>query len=78
MNKKRIYIQEVATRDGFQNEAAFIETEAKIALINRLSDCGYAKVEVTSFTSPRAIPALRDAEAVMHNITRREGVVYTV
>jgi hydroxymethylglutaryl-CoA lyase len=75
---QRLYIQEVATRDGFQNEAQFVDTDAKIALINRLSDCGYAKIEVTSFTSPKAIPALRDAEAVMHQITRRPGVVYTV
>jgi hydroxymethylglutaryl-CoA lyase len=78
MSSKRVYIQEVATRDGFQNEAAFVDTDAKIALVNRLSECGYAKIEVTSFTSPKAIPALRDAEAVMHQITRRAGVVYTV
>jgi hydroxymethylglutaryl-CoA lyase len=78
MMKKRLYIQEVATRDGFQNEARFVDTDAKIALIDQLSACGYAKIEVTSFTSPKAIPALRDAEAVMHQIVRREGVVYTV
>jgi hydroxymethylglutaryl-CoA lyase len=75
---KLLYINEVATRDGFQNEAAFIDTDDKIALINRLSACGYAKIEVTSFTSPKAIPALRDAEAVMHGIERVQGVVYTV
>ncbi|WP_321894729.1 hydroxymethylglutaryl-CoA lyase [Paraburkholderia heleia] len=75
---KVLYLNEVATRDGFQNEAAFIDTDDKIALINRLSACGYAKIEVTSFTSPKAIPALRDAEAVMHGIERVPGVVYTV
>ncbi|MBB6103610.1 hydroxymethylglutaryl-CoA lyase [Paraburkholderia bannensis] len=75
---KRLYLNEVATRDGFQNEAAFIDTDDKIALIDALSACGYAKIEVTSFTSPKAIPALRDAEAVMHGIKRSPGVVYTV
>ena len=78
MTTKRLYIQEVATRDGFQNEARFVDTEAKIALIDHLSACGYEKIEVTSFTSPKAIPALRNAEPVMHNIVRHEGVVYTV
>jgi hydroxymethylglutaryl-CoA lyase len=78
MGKQRLYIQEVATRDGFQNEAVFVDTEDKIALVNALSGCGYAKIEVTSFTSPKAIPALKDAEAVMHRIRRKEGVVYTV
>jgi hydroxymethylglutaryl-CoA lyase len=76
--RPRLYIQEVATRDGFQNEARFVETDDKVALIDRLSACGFAKIEVTSFTSPRAITALRDAEAVMHRIVRAPGVVYTV
>jgi hydroxymethylglutaryl-CoA lyase len=75
---KKLFIHEVATRDGFQNEARFVDTDAKIALVNRLGQCGFAKIEVTSFTSPKAIPALRDAEAVMHGITRVPGVVYTV
>jgi isopropylmalate/homocitrate/citramalate synthase len=75
---KRLFMQEVATRDGFQNENTFIETAQKIDLINALSECGYAKIEVTSFTSPKAIPALRDAEAVMAGITRKPGVEYTV
>lgn len=75
---KRLFMQEVATRDGFQNEKTFIQTGDKIALINELSQCGYAKIEVTSFTSPKAIPALRDAEAVMAGIARQPGVEYTV
>ena len=75
---RRVRIREVGPRDGFQNEARFIETDDKVALIDRLSACGFAKIEVTSFTSPRAIPALRDAEAVMHRIERRPGVIYTV
>ncbi|KVQ85939.1 hydroxymethylglutaryl-CoA lyase [Burkholderia multivorans] len=74
---KRLHLHEVAPRDGLQNEAAFVDTDAKIALIDALSACGYAKIEVTSFTSPKAIPALRDAEAVMHGIARVPGVVYT-
>ncbi len=74
----RIYFNEVVTRDGFQNEPNFIPTDDKIALVDALSQCGYAKVEVTSFTSPKAIPMLRDAEEVMGRITRVPGVEYTV
>ncbi len=74
---ERLYINDVAPRDGFQNESTFIPTEQKIAIINQLSRCGLAKIEATSFTSPRAIPALADAEAVMHQIDRAPGVVYT-
>ncbi len=74
----RIYIQEVVTRDGFQAEPHFIPKEDKIRLINRLSHAGYSKIEVTSFTSPKAIPMLADAEAVMRGIERVPGVEYTV
>jgi hydroxymethylglutaryl-CoA lyase len=74
----RIFFNEVATRDGFQIESQFIPTDDKIALIDALSDCGYAKIEVTSFTSPKAIPMLRDAAEVMARIRRVPGVEYTV
>ena len=74
----RIFFNEVVTRDGFQIEPNFIPTDEKIALIDGLSECGYAKIEVTSFTSPKAIPMLRDAEEVMGRITRVPGVEYTV
>jgi hydroxymethylglutaryl-CoA lyase len=76
-NGTRLFVNEVATRDGFQMESRFIPTEDKIALVDRLSGLGYAKIEVTSFTSPKAIPALRDGEEVMGRIARRPGVVYT-
>jgi hydroxymethylglutaryl-CoA lyase len=75
--KRRLYIQEVVTRDGFQAESQFIPTEEKIHLINELGRAGYAKIEVTSFTSPKAIPMLADAEEVMRSIERVPGVQYT-
>jgi hydroxymethylglutaryl-CoA lyase len=75
---QRIHFNEVVTRDGFQNEPAFVATDAKVALIDELSACGYAKIEVTSFTSAKAIPMLRDAEEVMGRIRRAPGVEYTV
>ena len=76
-NRTRLYLNEVATRDGFQMEGRFIPTDDKVALIDRLSGLGYAKIEVTSFTSPKAIPALADGEAVMQRLRRQPGVIYT-
>lgn len=73
----KLKINEVATRDGLQNEATFVETDDKVQLVDQLSGLGYSKIEVTSFTSPTAIPALKDAEVVMHRIRREPGVVYT-
>jgi hydroxymethylglutaryl-CoA lyase len=74
----RIYFNEVATRDGFQIEPSFIPTDLKVELIDALSQCGYAKIEATSFTSPKAIPMLKDAEEVMSRIQRNPKVEYSV
>lgn len=73
----RIEINEVGPRDGLQIEKTFVPTEEKITLVDALSDCGFARIEVTSFTSPKAIPALADAQDVMRRIRRNPGVIYT-
>jgi hydroxymethylglutaryl-CoA lyase len=73
---ERIYIHDVVTRDGLQIEPGWVPTERKIELIDRLSATGVAKIEATSFVSPKAIPNLRDAEAVMAGIERNRAVTY--
>jgi hydroxymethylglutaryl-CoA lyase len=75
-NHKRLYIHEVAPRDGFQIESVFIPTEQKVQLIDALSRTGVSKIEVTSFTAPKAIPSLADAERVMEAISRSPHVQY--
>src|SRR5262245_27546094 len=72
-----VTICEVGTRDGFQIEPEFIPTEQKIEVVDRLSAAGLPRIEVTSFVSPKAIPALRDAEAVMVGIKRRPETRYS-
>jgi hydroxymethylglutaryl-CoA lyase len=72
----RVTICEVGTRDGFQIESDFIPTEQKVEVVNLLSDAGVPRIEVTSFVHPRAVPQLRDAEAVMAAIRRRPGTRY--
>ncbi|QWE01980.1 hydroxymethylglutaryl-CoA lyase [Polynucleobacter sp. JS-JIR-II-b4] len=74
----RIYFNDVVMRDGFQIEPNFVPTDDKVKLVDTLSECGFAKIEVTSFTSPKAIPMLRDAEEVMGRIKRVPGVECTV
>ena len=74
----RLFFNDVVARDGFQIEPNFIPTDDKVALVDALSQCGFAKIEVTSFTSPKAIPMLRDAEEVMSRIQRVLEVEYTV
>jgi hydroxymethylglutaryl-CoA lyase len=73
---ERVTIVEMAPRDGLQNEARLVDTGDKIRLVDLLSDCGYERIEVTSFVSPRWVPQMADAPAVMAGITRRQGTRY--
>jgi hydroxymethylglutaryl-CoA lyase len=72
----KLIVQEVAPRDGLQIEPTWVETADKIALIDQLSTAGFTRIEAGSFVSPKAIPALRDGEAVFTQIQRREGVIF--
>jgi hydroxymethylglutaryl-CoA lyase len=74
---RRISIYEVGLRDGLQNEAAFVPTQDKIALADMLGDAGLARIELTSFVSPRWIPQLGDHDIVASEVKRRPGVHYS-
>lgn len=56
---------DVAPRDGLQNIADTLSTEAKIRLVRGLLDAGVPRVEATSFVSPTWVPQLADAPAVI-------------
>ena len=73
-----VRVMEVGPRDGLQNEKTLLPAASKIALVQRLVDCGLPAVEVTSFVSPRWVPQLADAEQVLAGIRRRPGVDYPV
>lgn len=73
----QVTIFEMGPRDGLQNEKAQIATTDKITLVNLLSECGFSKIEVTSFVSLKWVPQMADAAAVLAGINRKSGVVYT-
>lgn len=60
-----IRLLEVGPRDGLQNEPEVIPTEVKIEYVRRLAAAGLKRIEVTSFVSPRWVPQLADASAVL-------------
>ncbi|MEM9582512.1 MAG: hydroxymethylglutaryl-CoA lyase [Pseudomonadota bacterium] len=73
----RVDIVEVGPRDGLQNEAEFIATERKIALIDCLSRAGFRRIEVASFVSPKWVPQMADGARVLKGVKRRPGVLLT-
>src|SRR5947208_11078562 len=71
-----VTVVEVSARDGLQSFHRWVDTDVKVAMVDRLSDVGFPVIEVTNFAHPRVIPHLKDAEEVMARITRKDGVVY--
>ena len=76
--KEKVTIFEVGPRDGLQNEKRLIPAEDKIRLVDLLSDCGFTKIEVTSFVSPKWVPQMADNTQVMAGINRKPGISYAV
>jgi hydroxymethylglutaryl-CoA lyase len=74
--KEDVTIYEVGPRDGLQNEKKLIATEDKIKLVDAITACGFTKVEVTSFVSPKWVPQMSDASAVLEGIDRKKVITY--
>ena len=73
-----VKIVDVGPRDGLQNEKAYISTDDKVALIDKLSDAGVSSIEATAFVSPKWVPQMADHADVMRRIRRRKGTTYPV
>jgi hydroxymethylglutaryl-CoA lyase len=75
---RKVRIVDVAPRDGLQNEAKSVPTQAKLELIERLQDAGVVAIEATAFVSPKWVPQMADHAQVMAGIRKRPGVAYPV
>ncbi|GLO71059.1 hydroxymethylglutaryl-CoA lyase [Phaeobacter inhibens] len=71
-----VEIFEVGPRDGLQNEKRDIPVAEKIALIDRLTDAGFRRIEVASFVSPRWVPQMAGSGEVLAGIRRSSDVRY--
>jgi isopropylmalate/homocitrate/citramalate synthase len=73
-----VRIYEVGPRDGLQNEALAVPTDAKRQYIRRLVAAGLCEVEATSFVAPRAVPQLADADLLLGTLERPPHVRFPV
>ena len=68
-----VRIYEVGPRDGLQNESVALPTDAKVRYIELLLAAGLRDVEATSFVSPKSIPQLADADALVPRLPTVPG-----
>lgn len=76
MTTGTMQILETAPRDGLQNEKAVLSTADKVELVERAVASGARRIEVTSFVNPARVPQMADADQVMAQVPRHEGVSY--
>ncbi|PKH32005.1 hydroxymethylglutaryl-CoA lyase [Shewanella sp. ALD9] len=72
----KVSIFEVGARDGLQNEVP-VTTADKLTLIEQLADAGVKRIEAGSFVSPKWVPQMADSDAVLQQLKRQAGVVYS-
>jgi hydroxymethylglutaryl-CoA lyase len=73
---ERIDIREVGMRDGLQLEAP-VPLNGKLAMLAAIAATGVRRVEVTSFVSPKAVPALADADEVAKHLAKWPDVHFS-
>jgi hydroxymethylglutaryl-CoA lyase len=71
-----VSLREVGPRDGLQNENV-VPTEAKVRLLDALSDTGVRRIEAVSFVHPKAIPQMADADEVWAAAKKNPRVRYS-
>jgi hydroxymethylglutaryl-CoA lyase len=69
-------VREVGMRDGLQLEDP-VPLAGKLAMLEALVATGVRRIEVTSFVSPKAVPALADADELAAELHRFDGVHFS-
>ena len=74
--QKSVEIIDVGPRDGLQNEPEILDVNTKVALISKLSDAGFKRIEAVSFVNPKRVPQMADAEEVFAALPVDDDVTY--
>jgi hydroxymethylglutaryl-CoA lyase len=65
---KRVQVNDITIRDGFQHEEHWIPTDAKLFYLEELILCGIKHLEVTNFGNPAIMPQFKDADELFKRL----------
>lgn len=65
---KKVQINDITVRDGFQHEEIWIPTEAKLFYLEELILCGIKHLEVTNLGNPSSMPQFKDADELLKKL----------
>ena len=66
---KKIFVNEVGPRDGLQNIDIILNIDERFQLIQSLERAGINSLEVGSFVSPKAVPAMDKTDALLEKLS---------
>lgn len=72
-----IHITDVGPRDGLQNQPKILSLDERLRLIAAIADAGVAGIEVGSFVSPKAVPAMAGTGELVPRLPAAGGVKYS-
>ena len=64
MMPEKVIITDVGPREGLQNQPKMLSLEQRIGLVNAIAAAGVPQIEVGSFVSPKAVPAMAGTDKV--------------
>ena len=70
MTPQKVVITDVGPRDGLQNQPKILSIEERLALVQAIAAAGVPQIEVGSFVSPKAVPAMAGTDQVFANLER--------
>ena len=65
---KKVQINDITVRDGFQHEEIWIPTDAKLFYLEELILCGIKHLEVTNLGNPLLMPQFKDADELFKRL----------
>ncbi len=73
-----VIINDVGPRDGLQNQSRILTPAQRLELVEALIAAGLKHIEVGSFVSPTAVPAMAGTEQVLAGLPELAGACYSV
>ncbi len=63
-----VTVNEVGPRDGLQSQSRILPVAERLQLIGALENAGISRIEAGSFVSPKAVPAMAGADALLKSL----------
>ena len=64
----KVVITDVGPRDGLQNQPRILSVEQRTDLVRAIAAAGVPQIEVGSFVSPKAVPAMANSDQIFESL----------